>query len=271
MAEISSPAEHLQSTLRRFYNNEVRDWFADIDLEQIDIRIPRQSMALACRHLDDDSFMMTVARQKLFSDLKERLSTQQQGTGETTFRASVRRRMKPQIKLGFLEDYNDVSDGYAPVAGSINIRLMDHSSDSINEVIAKTYATRIKSLFAAGGGFVWRKGKLMCSYSDWDKGYQLQLLCRNEAEGRRVVEQVLDIQSHSPEWEFFNVIENAEPTQSYPTVPAQERIYGQTRRAPRIRPIADVRFQYAELKVNGLPRGVILVDRSNVLAPALVT
>lgn len=271
MAEVSSPAEHLQSTLRRFYNTEVRDWFSDVDFDDLDIRVSRQSMALACRHRDEDSFMMTVARQMLFTDVRSRQSAQTKGAGVTGYRGDVRRRTKPKVALHFLEDYGDVEFGYSAVTGVISFRLMDHTASTITEPIAKTYATRIKTAFSSGGGFVWRKGKVMCSYADWNSGYQLQLLCRSDTEGRRVIEQVLDIQNDTPDWAFLNVTENAEPSRAYPTNPGQERIFGKTRREPRRRPIADVRFQYAELLIQGIHEPVILVDRSKVLAPALVT
>jgi len=271
MSDISSPSEHLQSTLRRFYNTEVRDWFSDVDFDNLDIRVSRQSMALACRHRDDDSLTMTLARQQLFTDVRSRLARSVSGIGETRYRTNVRRRNKPKIVLQFLEDYTDIAPGYEAVSGSIGFRLMDYTASTINESIAKTFATRIKTAFGSGGGFIWKKGKVMCSYSDWAKGYQLQLLCRSETEGRRVVEQVLDIQNHSPEWSYLNVSENAESSQAYPTIPPQERIYGKTRKAPRRRPIADVRFQYAELRVSGLGEGVILFDRSKVLQPALIS
>lgn len=257
-----SPAEHLQSTLRRFYNKEIREWFNDVDLDDLDINVPRQSLALACRHLDEDSAMMTLQRMLLFTDVRNRYALTSRGVGETTYRNSVRRKKRPKVTLYFIEDLNDVADGYAPVDGQISIRLMDHDQSTITETIARTFATRIKTAFASGSGFVWKKGKLMCSYSDWDKGYQLQLLCKTESEGRRVVEQVLDIQNDTPEWAYFNVKENAEPSQSFPTVPPNERAYGKIRRQPRRRPIADVRFQTAYLHVIGVPNPVILVDRS---------
>lgn len=262
MTEPQSPAEHLQSTLRKFYNREIRDWFKDVDLDDLDIDIPRQSMAMACRHLDEDSLLMTVSRQMFFENIRGRYAILQAGIGETTFKQTVRRKTHPKITLYFIEDLNDVAEGYAPVDGQISIRLMEYDQGSITEPIARTYATRIKTAFAAGGGFVWKKGKVMCSYTDWEKGYQLQLLCRNDTEGRRVVEQVLDIQSDSPDWSRFNITENAEPTQAYPTIPPLDRAYGESRRQPRRRPIADVRFQVARMDVLGVPAPVILVDRS---------
>lgn len=266
-----SPTEHLQSTLRRYYNREVRDWFEDVDIDDLDINIPRQSMALACKHLDEDSFLTTISRQLFFESIRNRYALTQKGVGETTYKQTVRRRTKPKVTLYFMEDLADVDEGYAPVDGQISIRLMDYDQSTITEAIARTFATRVRSAFAAGSGFVWKKGKLMCTYTDWEKGYQLQLLCRTEAEGRRVVEQVLDIQQDSPDWQYFNTKENAEPSQAFPTIPETDRIYGATRRQPRRRPIADVRFQMALMHVIGVPAPVPLVDRSGTYPNPLVS
>lgn len=267
----ASPVEHLQSTLRKYYNREVREWFADVDVDDLDINIPRQSMALACRHEDEDSFIITISRQIFFESIRNRYALFQSGVGETNLKQTVRRKTRPKITLYFLEDLSDVADGYAPIDGQISIRLMDYDQGSITESIARTHALRIRSAFAAGAGFVWKKGKVMCSYSDWEKGYQLQLLCRNETEGRRVVEQVLDIQNDSPEWSYFNIKENAEPSTAFPTIPDRDRAYGETRRQPRRRPIADVRFQLAKMDVVGVPAPIILVDRSGTYPNPLVS
>ena len=70
------------------------------------------------------------------------------------------------------------------------------------------YTTLFRS---ASGGYVWRKGKVRASYSDWDKGYQFQLLCRNESDARTLIGKVLDIQGHTPDWENLNISENSEP------------------------------------------------------------
>ena len=267
----ASPVEHLQSTLRKYYNREVREWFDDVDVDDLDINVPRQSLALSCKHQDADSFIITISRQLFFESLRGRYAIAQRGIGETQFKQTVRRNTHPKITLYFMEDLSDVADGYDPVDGQISIRMMDYDQSTITEAIARTHATRIKTAFSAGSGFVWKKGKIMCSYTDWEKGYQLQLLCRTEAEGRRVVEQMLDIQNDSPDWSRLNITENAEPTQSYPTIPDLDRAYGKNRRQPRRRPIADVRFKTALLHVLGVPEPIILVDRSGIYPTALVS
>lgn len=271
-----SPVEHLQSTLRKYYNPEVREWFDDVDLDDLDINVPRQSMALACRHQDEDSFIVTISRQIFFESIKNRYLERLSGAsndevGTTRYKTNVRRRHRPQITLIFLEDWEDIEAGYAAVTGRISFRLMDHDPSTITPQVATPYAQRIKSTFALGNGFVWRKGRDMFTYCDWKKGYQLQLLCRSETEARRVIESVLDIQNHTPDWSYLNSSTNAQPSETYPIVPERERIYGEVRREPRARPIADVRFQYADLSVSGLPNPILLVDRSGVLTNPLVS
>ena len=272
---MSGPSELLQSTIRKYLNREVREWFRDVDFDSLDISTPRGALVQSCRHDDNDSFLMTLGRAMLFDSLvRQRFQSALLGgsdeTGESRYKETVRRRVRPQLKLFFIEDLNDVAEGYAPVAGRISIRLMQYDESSLTPTVARTFATKVRTLFASGNGFVWRKGKEMCTYTDWDSGYQLQLLCRSKAEGRRIVEQVLDIQNDSPRWEYFEHKENEEPATAFPTIPERDFIYGESRRTPRRRPIADVRFQYASLKIAGLPQPVVLVDRTGVLPPALV-
>lgn len=269
------PTELLQSTMRNFLNQEVQKWFGDVDFNSLDISTARGALARSCQHSDSDSFLMTLGRALLFESLiRQRFEAVFLGSdnaiGETKFRDTVRRRLKPLLKLFFIEDIQDVADGFSPVAGRISIRLMDHDSSTLTPEVARDYATRVNASFSPNDGFIWRKGKEMSTYTDWAKGYQLALLCRSEAEGRRVVEQVLSIKNEVPDWSRFEHKLNAEPSNAYPTIPQTEQIYGEVRRSPRRRPIADVRFQYASLHIEGRPAPIILVDRSGVLPPPLV-
>lgn len=265
-----SQVEHLQSVIRKWMNREIRDYFNDLGGEDWDpdISTSRGSLRVACEHYDSDSLIMTQLRWALFERIRlQKVQVPYYGIPVSSFHET--RKFKPQIMLYFLEDLGDTDDTYAPVAGEISFRLMDHDSSSINPTVAQIYANRIETRFAEGGGYIWRKGKVMCSYSDWSKGYQLQLLCRNDNDARLLIERVLDIQNDTPDWEKMNVSENQEPAAAYPTLPGNDLIYGKSRRAPRRRPIADVRFQYAVLNVHGLVNPVPLVDRSGLWPSAL--
>lgn len=276
---LDNPTEHLQDSIRRLYRREVREWFKDLNFdEELDITVPRTSLAQACDHDNDDSMIVTLARMLLFESLRGRFQALLAGiagdnddTGTTRLKPHILRKSRPQIILYFFEDVADVQPGYAPVDGRISFRLMSHTAETITPAIAQTFATRVKSNFALGNGYIWKKGREMYSYTDWEKGYQLQLLTRNETDARDLVNQVLDIQTDTPDWKNFNSSENAEPAGSFPPVPELEYIYGSTRRLPRRRPVADVRFQYAVLVVPGLAYPITLVDRSGVLPAPLVS
>lgn len=270
-----SPFEHLQDTLRRIHNRRVREFFRDLADPNSDwepeIDSPRGALRTACTMEDSDTGDMMNARMIVFQIVLEEaraMQTPVYGIPVTTFQEI--RRFKPQVHLYFLEDYQDVEAGYSPVSGEISFRLMNETEQSLTEADLRTLGNKINTLFGSGSRFVWRKGKVMCSYTDRKKGYQLQLLCRNKEEGRRVIEQVLDIQSDSPNWKYMNVSENESVTERFPTIPATETILGRPRRMPRARPIADVRFQYALLHIYGLPNPIILVDHSGIFRDPIV-
>ncbi|PSB16050.1 hypothetical protein C7B65_22765 [Phormidesmis priestleyi ULC007] len=263
-------AEHLQDTIKRVYNGEVREWFADVIGEQLDLSTPRASLKTACTHQEADSTDMTVSRQLLFDMVIKQTFKTVSGGSERDLNYTILRKTKPILKLYFLEDHIDTDPDYRQVEGVIGVRLMGQTSTTLSKTEAIAYGNKVKTLFGTGKGFSWKKGKEMCSYSDWAKGYQLQLLVRNETEGKRIVEQVLDIQGHSPDWEFLNMSVNSEPSQAFPTIPPRETILGKSHKLSRRRPISEVFFQHASIKLAGLPKPVYIYDRSGRIPDALV-
>lgn len=264
--------EHLQDTVRKWINREIRNYFADVggDDWDPDIVSPRASLRVACTHRDTDSLIMTQLRWQLFERIR-RQTFDMPYFGIPIVGFNEARKFKPQIMLYFQEDLQDVEVGYSPVTGEVSFRLMNYESDTITPAIAQQLATRVQSNLGQGGGFVWRKGRTMCSYTDRPRGYQLQLLCRNDDAARLLVTQVLDIQNHTPDWSRLNVSENQEESSRYPTIPPTGRVYGETRRLNRARPMADVRFQFAILNVHGLQNPIPLYDRSGVYPGALAS
>ena len=263
-----NPAEVTQDVIRRVYNERVKDWFKDVDIsDAIDTRLARHAAYLACFHLDSDSLPLTLAKQLLFSELRQNLKPDL--IGVTTKSPTVLRAGHPKIVLYFEEDRADVEDGYAPVKGTIGFRIMDKQAD-ITKADLKAIATRIKTQFNTEEHQRWRKGKVMCSYTYWEQGYQLQLLCKTVADAKSLVNKVVSIQNHAPQWERFQTSTNESPLEAYPTVPAQAQIMGETVRLDRRRPIAMVRFQYAFALIPGLNGRQILVDRTGCFPSPLI-
>lgn len=260
-----SEFEFLQDLVRKWHNRIVREEFQDLGGEDWnpDINISRGAVRHACTIKDNDTAEMVNMRLFTYYFLHRKAQDLQQPIyGIPVYDLQAQRKFRPQIFLYFIEDESDIEPGYPPIDGQITFRLMDEESETLTQGKVETLANRIRSAFATGNGFVWRKGKVMCPYTDWKRGYQLQLQSRDEAEGRRVIEQVLDIQGHTPDWKNFNPSNNAEPAQAYPTLPGTLHILGKNYRLPRRRAIADVRFQYALLHLYGKPQPLCLVDRT---------
>lgn len=200
----------------------------------------------------------------------------------TNDRESVKRKGKPQVTLFFLEDsrrsnntntnnQNQNPQNRRKQRAAIRFRLMDESTQSFSKANATTLGTRIKEIFGANNGFVWNKGKTMYSYTDWEMGYQFQLLCRSQAEAKRIITAVMSIQSHTPNWSYFNTVKNDQEATTYPEVPGTQLIMGETVPKPLTRPLVDVRFQYAFVSLKSLARPVTLYDRVHRRVGALVT
>lgn len=264
--------EHLQSVIRRWVNREVRDYFIDLggDEWDPDIASPRGSLRLACTHEDTDSLLMTQLRFMLFERIR-RSAFDVPYYGIPIPGYHVSSKFRPQIALYFQEDIQDVEPGFSPVDGIVRFRLMDYESSGITPPIAQTFANRIETNFGNGGGFVWRKGRVMCSYTDRERGYKLQILARDDTYARQLIERVLDIQNHTPDWSRLNVSANQNEAAAYPPIPGNELIYGESRRLPRRRPVADVRFQASYLNIWGLTNPQVLYDRTGIYPSALAS
>ena len=265
--------EFLQDTIKKTVNVQVLEFFRDQpDLKDLDIKTPRGALKMACYHKDEDPLLATIQRCLLFYLTCGQFSSsfpEIYGLPVTAY--DEVRRYAPQVRLYFLEDEDDVEPGYSRVTGEITFRLATETNQSLSNADLERIGLRVKSEFGSGGGFEWRKGKIYCSYTDPEKGYKLQLLCRDKAFGKTLVGKILDIQSHTPNWANFKAIETENSAVAYPTIPPTKTILGKSRRMPRRRPIATVRFRSAAAFIWGLQKPVLLYDRTGYRRDALVS
>jgi len=259
---VSNEWKNQRNFLRKTHNKEVNEWFRDIDDPIPDNSTPRKQAKKACLIRASDSQNMALLKIHSFMYVVQRVQHKPNIFGVPIGTVNAQRKYRPQIVLEFLEDEFDVENTYERVEGRISFRLMNETSESISRTELRTMATKIKTEFGASNGYIWKKGKDLASYTDWDKGYQLQLYVRNKTDAKAIINKVLDIQGHTPNWSKLYYKENDDPIDAYPTVPPSINILGETKREPRIRPIASVRFQYAYCSIWGKPRPVILYDRS---------
>lgn len=259
--------EHLQTTLMQVQNRIVREEFNDVE-DDDNIATPRGSLKVACTLKDSDSAIESLIRLWFFYGVLQKAANFHPNLYTIpvgSYQESVK--FKPQIKLCFYEDLADVEKGYDPIEAEISFRLMNDSSENLTPTRAEQIANRVKTLFTTSKGFRWQKGRVKASYRDVEKGYQLILSAYSETEAKRVIEQVLDIQGHTPDWQFLSI---SKFDQNPPIVPPSKQIYGKTRRTARKRPVGWVRFRHAELHVWGVARGIVLIDRLNKKRGALV-
>lgn len=192
---------------------------------------------------------------------------------------SVKRIGKPKVTLFFLEDTNfndkarpdNIPSGRRRTEGVIRFRLMDESTQTFSKSNGATLGTRIKEVFGANNGFVWSKGKTLYNYNDWERGYQFQLLCRTKTEAKRIITAVMSLQNHTPDWKRLYENENDQEASTYPELPGNQIVMGETIPIPRSRPNVQVRFQYAYTKLDGVLEPINLYDRTHKRVGSLVS
>jgi len=263
--------EHFQSVCRRYLNKEIREAFKDLGGEdwEPEIGTSRGSMRQALTHKDNDTIQMTMGRMFLYYftfGKAQALQTPVYGLPITTYQEESLK-FRPQILLYFDQSQSEVSEGQHRVTGEIAYRLVNETSASITEADLKIRANKIKQLFAIPSLFIWHKGKITCRYQDTANGYQFTLFVTSESEGKRIIEQVLDIENKTPNWEYLSITEKRA---SFPATPPTETIYGKSRKGIRRRPVEQVRFRYAVAHIHGLSKPIELVNTRTADNKALV-
>lgn len=263
--------EHLQSTILRVHNQIVREEFSDITGNDLDLAVPRSSLRWACLLKDNDTCDMMIQRFLLFYfTLRRAQDLQQPFYGIPLDDLHASRKFKPQITLYFKEDLNDLEDDTRPTWGEISFRLMNESSTTITKPELLALANKIKTVFGPANGYIWKKGRKLYSYTEKDKGYQLQLLCRDDSTAKQLINKVLDVQNHTPDWKFLKSNIADDENGSFPYNPGNHTILGKSYKKPRRRPMVDVRFQYATATIWGINKPIALYDRSFTFLDALV-
>lgn len=263
---ISRHWEHLQDVLLKTYNRIVREEFKDIDLavSDTDIATARTSLRSACLIKDDDTATMTVVRMFLFYVIlgqAKRMQGDVYGVPCTTFQETYT--YIPQISLYFIQDFQDVDPDYAPVQGHITIRWKNQTATTVSKSDIVALARKIRTLFGGTTPEQWKKGKILYTYTHKAEKYHLQILSINETEAKGLIGKVLDIQNDTPDWQYLRKNEAVNNSDTYPIVPPRKTILGKSKRQPRRRPVATVKFTSATVDMLENRSPIVLLDRSN--------
>lgn len=261
--------EHLQHTLQRVHNEAVRDFYRS--QPDNDIGTNRSAAKHACLMKDDDTSTMTVLRFWLFWVVCRKMRDNFEpyyGISVEAMDAEVKYR--PQITCYFSEEPHEVEPGYRRIEGELSVRLMDKTPTTITQTDLQTYANRINSAFGQSNGFIWRKGKELYTYADKANGRRFKVLTRNQNDAVEIIQKLLDIVNESYDSSFLKKNEAINPSSAFPTIPPNHSILNKTYRQPRKRPIAEVKFYYASLKIWGIGKPIILVDKTGYWNNAII-
>lgn len=265
---------HFLSVLTQIQNRIVKEDFKDVSDDEsweTDITTPRASLRTACTINANDTQPLVVLKLILYYVvLRKAQDLQVPYYGIPTGALQAQRKFRPQVCLYFSQDALEISQGEHPITGEISFRLMDETSETLTRSNLEVIGNRIKANLGTGNGFIWRKGREMVSYTDWDAGLQLQILCLNRTEGERVVKAVLDCANKTYDSERLNHITNSAPSSRYPSTRKKKTILGKLRDLPIERPVVNVRFRYATLSIHGITRPIHLYDRGITLVDCVV-
>jgi hypothetical protein len=258
--------ERLQSVLMQVQNRRVRDFFKDLEESPI-ATTGRAALRDACLLEDSDTAPMTIVRLALYYLVLEGGQAMHPPIYSIPVdRYHQRVAFRPQVTLFFKEDLADVEEGYAPLTAELSFRLKT-SDENITPAEAQVLANKIRAEFATGPGYRWRKGRILLTYQDKEKGYLFQVYAASENEGKEVMRKVMSIQNDTLDEDLVKINQLASTP---PTVPPMRFIYGKSRRLPRKRPVGWVRFVWAEMHVWGVQNAIVLVDRSGRRRSALI-
>ncbi|MBW4689600.1 MAG: hypothetical protein KME40_32040 [Komarekiella atlantica HA4396-MV6] len=256
--------ELLQQFCIRYVNKAVREHFNDInDIDDSNLTTTnsRHVAKLVSLHKDKDPITLTVARLLAFYFACGSFEAQPiYGIPVTTFHES--NYLKPQVSLHFAEKVSEASThNRKPVLALVSYRITDENL-SMAEVNA--LAVKIKADFATPK-LHFKKGRTKFSYRDKVKGYEFILTAFDETNAEKVIKAVLKLNNHAYDDERLTDTESRKNW----NVTGTQTILGKTYKKPQRRPVADVYFSHAELKIDGLPEPIVLVDTTGRFAKAL--
>ena len=182
---------------------------------------------------------------------------------------TTKRSNKPRIILNFKESLATAKNRKNRTPGVISFRLMNETEASLTPQKLQAFAQRIKSKFATPQ-FKWNKGKKLATYNDWEKGYALKILTPNKKDARILIEQVLDIQGHSPEWEYMSYGQNEAEATAYPDISKKKTVLGREVETIKRRPRVTVEFETAFLSLPSFREPIPLVDTTGRYLNALI-
>jgi hypothetical protein len=267
-----SEFEFLQDMMRKWQNRIVREEFNSLGGEdwEPDISISEGALRHACTHKDTDTAEMMQMRNDLFYIIygkAKKLQGTIYGIPEETFKED--NEIKPQIGLYFAQDSDAAPDDRTVITAEYYINLQRDIPEASWETELKQLARKIQQEFAPSHPtYTWTKGKTIYWYRDKEYGHNFQIYANTEAEAEPLIKKMLAIQD-----QIFKedcLVESTPKRKSVNNPAGTVLKFGKRRKKPRWRPVANVRFRWANLIVPELNGDRMLVDTTGFHYDALL-
>ncbi len=269
-AEIEKDTIDWAEGFRKFQNFEVTAYFEKVNEDSLPMQSQKDYWAKMTTITEDDGIIKAIGKFMLFDRVRgsnlEALS--EVYTLPLSTVANIGLRGKPQLHLYFVEVNYLVDSGRNIADGQIaGIRLTEFSAETITKENIVSIGEKVRDLFK---DFLWEKGKNMLSYSEPDKGYNLQILCQSKEGGLQVLSKVLSIRDDEIANKLVNYKANEVPDETYPDVSTELQRVGETIRSTTRRPEASVKLRVALLHIEGLIKPKVAYDNSGKYKNAYV-
>ena len=170
----------------------------------------------------------------------------------------------PQVKLHFQESrYESSTNNRRPARSEVSFRWREDnfSSANINALATKIHADFAKPILSYG------KGREAWTYWDDKKGYRFTVYVQTEQDAKKIIEAAIRIQDEiEPDWDKH--LREHKDGVNY-NVQETIKVMGETKKKPKKRPVANVKYQYAELFIPGTTKPIILSDASGYKPQAI--
>jgi len=171
---------------------------------------------------------------------------------------------QPHIKLYFR--------GEGRAEGETSLCIMTKTDDPkiplplIDKSDLRQYANKIKEQFAMPNLFVWEKGKEIISYKNRWQGFDGQYwLCRNETSGRALLNKLVNVLGVPLDGSKVRMSKATDEAAAFPANPPDVIVLNEPVPQETERPLVDVSFWRAEMKLAKQRSPILLVERGMVV------
>lgn len=248
-------SEQVQSFIRLYINKLIKEDFKDIDdidINNLDVNIPRQAIKLICIHNDNDSMLITIVRLLIYGFFVY-FPSYQEGYNIPYFWLQENMDFIPQIIFYFKDDPDTRINPKKPLEAQTSMRL---PFIDVTSITAKRELELISNkILVTMANFKFNKGVIKYSYIDKFKKVNMSCFVTSKGEAIDLFKNILlcfdfpyddnNVTEHKSEKNF--------------TVTEKKKVFGQVYEIERRR-VGIVKFDNATLHISGV-KPICLVKR----------